>query len=107
MRGERDLYQTDQKADNGKDDGRTIADMSDVPGSVFGGWAPHRAGGQKRRDMAEPAEKKESRPWEDAPLSGRERRMYILGTLKATLLIGAVYLVALAALIGLLFLVWK
>ena len=36
-----------------------------------------------------------------------ERRMYVLGMLKASLSIGMIYIIAFAAFVGLLLLLWK
>ena len=111
---------TDRKYQNKKeeDDGRTIADMSQVTGGhLFGGL--HRAGfgerqpgqdgrsgaGKVRREMQRP--QAEEKPWEDAPLSRRERWMYTLGALKASLLIGFVYLAGLGLLVGLMVFFWR
>lgn len=84
------------------DDGRTIADMSGLSRpSMFG----HLPGSVKRggEPQAETPEDKE----QDPPYTPRERRMYALGALKAALLIGFAYLAGLAAVIGLMILVWS
>ena len=46
------------------------------------------------------------RPWEDTSLSRKERWIYALGALKASLLIGGAYIVGLGAVILLLILFW-
>ena len=80
------------------DDGRTIADMSQVkrpslfgnlPGSVY-----------KREEKPEEQEPRKAAPWVDDSLSKQDRHAFFLGTMKASLLIGAacVYM-ALAALL--------
>ncbi|MDO4321820.1 MAG: hypothetical protein Q4C61_04775 [Lachnospiraceae bacterium] len=104
--------------DISEDDGRTIADMSQVSrGHLFGGM--HRAGGgeiqsrpggvsgaqQSRRDMQ--GMQAGERPWEDAPFTRKERWMYTLGALKASLLIGLVYLAGLGLLVGLMVFFWR
>ncbi len=80
------------------DDGRTIADMSgvSVPG-MFGHRPPARP---KKDDRQEEAE------GEHLDLTRRESLMYILGTMKAALLIGLVYIVGLGLIIGLMVLFW-
>ena len=73
------------------DDGRTIADMSQVkrpslfgnlPGSVY-----------KREEKPEEQEPRKAAPWVDDSLSKQDRHAFFLGTMKASLLIGAAYLV--------------
>ncbi len=109
----------DIEENQAEDDGHTIADMSDVPrGTWSGGWRPaapgnrsHPAAQSAQRDdsrpMADRPSPQTSRPWEDHSLTGKERFMFILGTLKATMLIGLAYLVGLGLLIGLMVLVWS
>ena len=72
------------------DDGRTIADMSQVkrpslfgnlPGSVY-----------KREEKPEEQETRKAAPWVDDSLSKQDRHAFFLGTMKASLLIGAAYL---------------
>lgn len=88
-----------------EDDGRTIADMSQV-GAGFGSPKAHdgQAGGQRREREAAGSE---DRSWEDSALSGRERRMYIWGALRAGLLIALVYIAGFGLLIGLLLWLWS
>lgn len=94
-----------------EDDGHTVADMSDVPHGLSGGW--HLFGGRAQKGNRGQRESTDVRnwnrqpePWEDAPFSRRERRMYTFGALKAALLIGLAYLVGLGLLIGLMVMVW-
>ena len=92
-----------------EDDGRTVADMSEVSRGAFpGGWYPAEAesltGSVKRMDGEE--EKSPARPWEDNSLTKQERRMYVLGAMKAALLIGCVYLAGIVILIFLLLKIW-
>ena len=111
------------------DDGRTVADMSDVPhGMLSGVWLPGggaQPGGsdavqpgagsppggfgarRRRRELMADEHEPQPRPWEEAPLSRRERRMYVLGALKASLLIGGAYLLALGLLIAVMVRFWS
>ena len=81
------------------DDGRTIADMSEVTGpNLFGIRFPESAGVQ-RSEMMEGDEQKQDRPWDTSgQFSRSERRSLILGALSAALLIalpfGIVFAVA-------------
>ena len=105
-----------------EDDGRTIADMSAVespnlfrirrPGSAQSSFSeqgqpkrqtPEEAAGTKE----EAAGTKEERPWEQPELmTPQERRMYVLGALKAALLIGLAFIVGLGLVILFLFRIW-
>ena len=124
--------------DINEDDGRTVADMSQVSGGHlfgrhhrysremqsgpggFGGSQFGSGGGfggqqsgpgegfggqQSRWEMQRP--RTEERPWENAPFTRKERWMYTLGALKASLLIGLVYLAGLGLLVGLMVFFWK
>lgn len=83
------------------DDGRTIADMSGVEGPSL--FVPRSPGGKK-----EPAQPDHpDRPWEDTGMTRKERRMYVLGAMKATMLIALAYIVGLGLLIALLLWLWK
>ena len=107
------------------DDGRTVADMSDLPdvsflgrwsglhgdkgglGAVFsGGFGRRGRGGSGDPGGAgSPFGSRNSIP---APEMDRdERRMYVLGMLKASLGIGIIYIIAFAAFVGLLLLMWR
>jgi hypothetical protein len=102
--------ETENTRDEITDDGRTIADMSDVPhGMLSGLWHPSMDGRQRHRSASwsEERETAKKQPWEDAPISRKERFWYMFGALKAALLIGFAYLAGLALLIGLMLLVWK
>ena len=83
------------------DDGRTIADMSGVEGPSL--FVP-RSPGQKKTP-AQPENK--DRPWEDTGMTRKERRLYVLGAMKATMLIALAYIVGLGLLIALLLWLWK
>jgi hypothetical protein len=112
------------------DDGRTIADMSDLPdvsivgrwsgihkenaenGGLFGafgafgrgragsygsggyGGAGGYGGGRGRHEIPAPE------------MDSSERRMYVLGMLKASLGIGMIYVLAFAVIVGALVLIW-
>ena len=70
------------------DDGRTIVDMSGVTRPNLLGIQP--------RYMDEPAPKREEakpeRPWEDDSIQRGERSALVGGAMKASLLIGGVYI---------------
>lgn len=106
------------------DDGRTVADMSDLPdvsflgrwsglhgdksggrGSIFG-FGRHSGGGSGGGNgSGGPYGGRNSIP---APeMDSDERRMYVLGMLKASLGIGMIYVIAFAAFVGLLLLLWR
>ena len=57
--------------------------------------------------FADEPEQQTRPPWEETKLTKKERRLVILGSLKATLLIGGVYLLGAAALIGLMVFFWR
>ena len=86
------------------DDGRTIADMSglDFPkGLSFRGVRPKKPEPEREEEQSENST---DRPWEaqkDA-MSREERRMYIFGALKATMLIAFAYIAGFGLLIWLL-----
>ena len=84
------------------DDGRTIADMSglDFPGAFsFRGVRPKKPEPEREGEPSGTGD----RPWEAQKdqFSRSERRMAILGALKAALLIGAAYIAGLGLLIWL------
>ena len=90
-----------RKHDDFEDDGRTIADMSDIgPAPML---RPHR-----RKAAAQTPELSNDRPWEQEPeWTAKEKLWAVLGVLKATLLIAGVYLAGLGVLLAALFLLWK
>ncbi|MDO5336216.1 MAG: hypothetical protein Q4E89_01970 [Eubacteriales bacterium] len=100
----REDYLNDAAEEDTEDDGRTIADMSQVSrDSLLGTWH------QKQADAPGEAFRgpdKEEHPWENSSFSRKEQWMYALGALKAALLIGLVYLGGLGLLIALLLLFW-
>ncbi|MBR3260828.1 MAG: hypothetical protein IKI86_06290 [Firmicutes bacterium] len=81
------------------DDGRVIADMSDIQRQPM--FIPrfdhlHKS---ERRDMKEPEERAQNRPEYEVQYTEEERRALIGGTVTAALLIGAVFIVAIGLLI--------
>ena len=106
------------------DDGRTVADMSDLPdvsflgrwsglhgdksggrGSIFGVGRHSGGGSGGGNGSGSPYGGRNSIP---APeMDSDERRMYVLGMLKASLGIGMIYVIAFAAFVGLLLLLWR
>lgn len=82
-----------------EDDGRTIADMSMLSSNS---WK------LKRPEEDEKEEESENpRPWEQTGLTKEERRWYILGTLKAALMIAGVYIVGIGLVGWLLLTFWS
>lgn len=88
-----------------EDDGRTIADMSGIERQPT--FLPHFH--RKRSDFSAPdAPRANDRPWESAAGElTREERAAIRGALKAGLLIAGVYILAAAALIVAMQLLWS
>ena len=79
------------------DDGRTIADMSDIQGqNLFSFKIPEKKAQREENN---------DRPWENR-MSREERQATVFGTLGASLAIGMCYIVGLGAVIGLLLLIW-
>ena len=76
-----------------EDDGRTIADMSDLarPG-MFGFRKPQKP---SAAPAAAPEQPSADEPWREAEplMTPEERRWYVLGALKAALLIGMAFVV--------------
>lgn len=92
------------------DDGRTIVDMSQVSRPHM--YRPPTIQNEVRKPRApvsepEQEQNRQKRPWEDHSLSRSERRMYLLGALKAGLLIGLAYIGGLGLLIWLLIQFWS
>ena len=84
------------------DDGRTIADMSDIEPMPL--LVP-KFGVNKEKKPPEPSpeEKKteDERPWEDKGMSKNDRRTIVLGAMGATALIAGIFIAAGAAFIAL------
>ena len=95
------------------DDGRTIADMSQVKRpSLFGnlpGSAYQREEQPEEREEQpeEREEAKKSPPWVDNSLSKQDRHAFFFGTMKASLLICAAYLVGFGVFILILTLLFR
>lgn len=85
------------------DDGRTIADMSGVGRPSL--FLPRRA--EEDAPPPPPRPSEEQPEWEQAPISREERRMYILGALKAALLIAFAFIGGLGIVILLMVLFWN
>lgn len=85
------------------DDGRTIVDMSGVS-------APNmfsvRSVPEKKKTQA-PEKQKQNRPWEEFSYSPKERLMIVMGTLKATLLIGGAFIGGIGLFVLLIYLLVK
>ena len=83
------------------DDGRTIADMSDV------GQTPILLPRLPKRKKNAAPETEQSAPQPELQLTDEERRSYIGGALGAALLIGGVFIAVGAVAIALLLLLWR
>lgn len=85
-----------------EDDGRTIADMSQVDRPSLLGRLPSggHADGTGRNHTQDGAP-------EQSPFTKEERRWIVLGTLKAALLIGFAFIGGLGLVILLLMLIWR
>lgn len=92
-----------------EDDGRTVADMSDLAPhrNWLGGWTDSTGSNTTRRELSQPEPPRADRPWEQPAQLDREQRFWaIMGALKAALLIGLAYVVGLGLVIWLLFHFW-
>ena len=95
------------------DDGRVIADMSEIGQSnVFSGLLTgHRLPSEKNNKQAEkPKNKRQMNKEEQIVLDGVEvdkktRKLFIFGAMRASLLIGLIYLAAFALLIVIMLLI--
>ncbi len=89
------------------DDGRTIADMSGVSSQPL--LIPGRPVGPKKQEHVPEEPERDKRPWEKNQdlMSKEDRRLYILGALKAALLIALAFIVGLGAFIALLIWLWS
>lgn len=102
------------------DDGRTIADMSDLPDvSIVGRWSGIHKDNAENGGLFGAFGAFGNRGGGNASYGGRgrheipapemdssERRMYVLGMLKASLGIGMIYVFAFAVLLGVLVAIW-
>ena len=82
------------------DDGRTVADMSGVASQPL--LIPGRPVGPKKQEHVPEEPERDERPWEKNQdlMSKEDRRLYILGALKAALLIALAFIVGLGAFIA-------
>ena len=88
-----------------EDDGRVIADMSDVDtGSVLSGIFMPRRLPRRAPDTEENTAEKAAPAEEMAP---EDRHAFVLGAMKAVFLIGLAYIVGLGGVILLLLLIWR
>lgn len=89
------------------DDGRTIADMSSVSGGshLFGAVRPSEDDFLKKEARDESGGAKGARH-DESQITSEERRWYVLGAMKATLLIALAFIVGLGAAILLMILLW-
>ncbi len=85
-----------------EDDGRTIADMSDLDRPNPFSFAV----GELRKEEQQMYPPSNS-SWQEVDLTRRERLLMIAGALKATLLIALAYIVGLAAVVWLLLWLWR
>ena len=87
-----------RRRDSFEDDGRTVADMSGLesPG-LFGRRSRSSQAGGKHSDERE----KERNPWEEAPITWKERLRYMGVALLAALSIAVVFLAGIALIIWL------
>ena len=84
------------------DDGRTIADMSDVSRPSLLGHLPYRTRIRKPTDGAYSPE----HVLQKDDMSAKTRLWYMLGALKAALLIALAFIVGLGLLVLILLLIW-
>lgn len=83
------------------DDGRVIADMSDLQRQPM--LLPHLP---KRKKFAEPEQPSDG-DQPEIPLTKEERRAYLGGAISASLLLAGVFIAAAAIVITLLLLLWR
>ena len=92
------------------DDGRTVADMSGLDSSnVLSGLIGFKEKKTRKKEKAGDApghSDASGRAYELSSQEKKTRRLYILGAMRAGLLIGMVFLAGFAALIVLLLLIW-
>lgn len=86
-------------------DERVVADMSGVERrNIMFGSRPKGT----RAELKEPPQKRRNSayPYEEEEITPEQRKWYILGTLKASFMIGAVYVVGIGLVILLMILIW-
>ena len=77
-------------------------------GKTLGGRRrPHHGSVYKREEKPEEQEPRKAAPWVDDSLSKQDRHAFFLGTMKASLLIGAAYLVGFGVFILILTLLFR
>lgn len=89
------------------DDGRTIADMSGISAPSL--FRPRNVLAQQEPERRKPDQKehcRNDRAQEDRGMSRKERRMYVLGAMKAAMLLALAYLAGLGVVIFLLLKLW-
>lgn len=84
------------------DDERVIADMSGVSRRSILTGRPRGT----RAELKEVPVKKQENPYDQEEITSEQRKWYILGTLKASLMIGAVYAIGFGIVILLMILIW-
>lgn len=84
-----------------EDDGRTIADMSDVAQPSLWGRSPAPERGADR------SPERKASPYPDAPFTPGEKRLFVTAALKAALLIGLAFIVGLGLVIAALLGIWS
>ena len=92
------------------DDGRVVADMSGIDDrSLVGRWLGLPEGKvQSRREITDRPESRSPRAdaYGSGEMDSEERRFFIFGAMKASLMLGMVYLVIFAIVIGILVFIW-
>ena len=92
------------------DDGRVVADMSGIDDrSIVGRWLGLPEGKVKsRREITDRQERQSLRAdaYGSGEMDSEERRFFIFGAMKASLLVGMAYLVVFAIVIGIFVLIW-
>ena len=86
-----------------EDDGRTVADMSEV-GNMYGPSLYSRIEGLRSKRV--PKEKAASPLSEEEQLTASEKRWFVLGALKASLLIGLVFIGGITLVVLLMVAMW-
>ena len=76
-------------------------------GKTLGGRRRPHHRGYKREEKPEEQEPRKAAPWVDDSLSKQDRHAFFLGTMKASLLIGAAYLVGFGVFILILTLLFR
>ena len=97
-------YDERDRRTSGEDDGRTIADMSDLDRPrAFSFRVGDHSKAAREQDAMPPAQTE----WQQLNLTGKERRLMIAGALKASLLIALAYIAGLGLVVWLLLQLWS